>query len=73
MWLSIYKSPYLVEKFTESGPGEAGSSDEHVSKLILGMLLGKDWELAEYEDGRILLRQRPPHDNWTWEFFRIDA
>ena len=73
MWLSIYKSPFRVASFPTPPEGEPGNSDEYVSKLILGMLLGKDWEIAEYEDGRILLRQRPPHDNWTWEFFRVDA
>ena len=38
--------------------------------MVIIMICGRDWDVSYVRDGQLLMRQRPPHDAWEWEFTR---
>jgi hypothetical protein len=75
-WTGRYHSPHMdmpAVTMGHIGEGSIAYSDEAMTSMIVGMILGKDWEIADIRDGWVLLKQRPPHQDWEWEFTRQDA
>jgi len=38
--------------------------------MVIMMICGKDWDVSMVRDGKLLMCQRPPHQDWQWEFTR---
>jgi hypothetical protein len=68
IWVGKYRSPKRFPQLLEAD--RLVYTDESLLATVVMMVLGPHWEVAGSADGWILMRQRPPHDEWEWEFTR---